>query len=82
MILFVRENCTFCQDLPAAEGLQVMHIEDQEPGQPLMMRMPDGQKLPVPADVKALPALLVGNGLYIGKDVIVNKMKELAHAAA
>lgn len=43
------------------------------------MNMNSGTLLDLPPMVKSLPTLLINNDLYIGKDKILPKLKELAN---
>ncbi len=82
MLLFVKEDCTFCKDLPKVEGLQIMRVGEKPEGTVCWPenKMREGV-IPVPPVVTGLPALVMGTDIYIGKDIILPKIKELAEAA-
>ena len=78
MILFVRENCNFCQDLPEVADLKIYQVIETDDGP--KVEMSGDTKIDLPPMVQGLPALLIGADLYVGKDKILPKLKELAAA--
>lgn len=79
MVLFVREGCDFCKDLPGVKGLVTFKVENMN-GRSLVVV--GENRVPLSKEVKGLPALIVGADIFIGKGPILKKLEELAHAPA
>ncbi len=75
MLLFVRKGCDFCKGLPALSGLKVLEVSQTSQGPKMMV---EGVLVPVPPEVRGLPALLVGHELIMGKNFVKERIAKLA----
>lgn len=69
MILFVRENCIFCEKVKDMKGLTILQVHETSRGP--MVKI-DDTFIPLPSSVTGLPALLDREHLYIGENPITD----------
>jgi len=67
MLLFVRKGCDFCHGLPKVDGLLTFEVSQTSQGPRMMV---DGHLIPVPAEIRGLPALKDGNAIIMGKRLV------------
>ena len=79
MILFVKTGCDFCKDLPEVKGLRTFDVVQRIGGPKMLI---EGRHAPLPKEIIGLPALLIGSEIYIGREHVEMKVKELAEKAA
>jgi hypothetical protein len=74
MLLFISENCSFCEIVKAVEGLVTVKVVSTPDG--LRMSV-DGNLLQLPQELEGLPELVIGSDFYVGLIPVENKLKEL-----
>jgi hypothetical protein len=77
MLLFVRKGCDFCKGLPKVGGLTTFEVSQTPQGPKIMV---EGVLVPLPAEIRGLPALKDENTIVMGKNLVRDHLEKKAKA--